>query len=303
MRDRSLSPVGSLPGDSQTPVPVAGPVPTTVDVVEPVPVSFWPSLDVSPIANDEDINLLLKSLHPFGALAVQKLRPNRKKGSAYHAYILFKDLKSREGCQEHLVKHGDGAGVVPFNYRQTLRNFVAFIDVPYIAQVYAYARSVEERDELLLIGPSPMVNKDDIVQEILDYKRFPPIPNTGAKPADLVRAMQVVEFNMEWLGEKLANPKLPLSKTMRFWLRRLHLMMHAHIDDEHGIKSYFFAEIWPTAGVMCHCIRLISRWAGQEFGISRTSSTVEKFGQTKTRSAWRVVLELDLEDPRYLKFD
>jgi hypothetical protein len=294
--------IASAP-DSRTSVPAAGPAPTTVaQVFAPVPVVSWPSLDVSPVANDEDAKSLLDSLRAYGALAVRKLRPNRKKGAPYHVYVLFKDLQSREGCQEILKKFDDELAIVAFNYHQTLRNFVAYIDVPYIAQVYARARSVDEQRDLLSIGPSPLDSKGDIELEILDYKRFPPLPNTHPKPAKLMRMMQVVEFDTEWLSAKLARPELPLSSGARLWLHRLELMMHAHVDDVHGLKSYFFTEIWPTTGLMCRCIRTIARWAGDEFGAARTSSTVETFGRTKARSAWRIVLELDLEDPRYLKW-
>ena len=309
MRDRSplQSPIASGPEmDSRGSLPVAGPAPTTVaEQFVPVPAALWPSLDVSPVANDEDAKDLLNALCPHGALTIRKLCPNRKKGSAYHAYVLFKDAQHRDGCQEFLAGDVNDVTLIPFNYHQTLRNFVAYIDVPYIAQVYARSHSVDEQRELLSIGPSPLDSKGDVELEFLDYRRFPPLPNTNPKPANLMRMMQVVEFDTEWLSAKLSSPGIHLSRLSRgtrLWLRRLELMMHAHVEDEHGLISYFFTEIWPTTGSMCRGIRTIASWAGEEFGAARTSSPVETFGRTRARSAWRIVLELDLNDPRYLKW-
>lgn len=233
-------------------------------------------------------------------MGVRKLRPNRKKGAPYHAYLLFKDADKRDSCREWIREKDGSVTMTSFKYQQALINFSSTMDLPYTAQVYALARSPEELDDLLAIGPSPIASTEDIMVEILDYKQYPPVLNRFPKPTKIVRSMQCVEFDTDWISSFIARGS---HGALASWMRRLELMMLSFLDGSHpGVRSHFVTEIWPSAGKMNQCMRSIARAAEEQSGSTKVTSDVETFGPTKSRLLWRVVLELELEEPRYSKW-
>jgi hypothetical protein len=155
--------------------------------------------------------------------------------------------------------------VCQFEYELPLQNVVSFVHTTNITQAYAHAKSVEDLQGLLAMGPLPMESTQAISEEILDYRWYPPLPNINLKPANIVCPMKCVEFSTQWLSSQLESQSGGLSKQEHHWVCHLVLMMHAHIEDEHaGIKSHFMVKIWPTTGVMNSSMHTIA-WGAFNF--------------------------------------
>lgn len=264
----------------------------------------WPAVDVDGIDGSEDPMVWVQRYSPDGVLAVRKTRPNRKKGGQYHMYLLFKDVARRDSCLQVLVGTLATCSVQPFQYTDALVNCFGLAEVRYIQEVYINAVSMAEVNELLAVGPVPYALPSDAIPEMLDYKRFPPLIDSGAGPLkhEKVRSMMAVEFDTEWLSRRLYRARKENPGSVTIGMRRMEMQMIAHKNPAKGTPLGFTTNVWPTAGgTMISDVRQIARWALSEHAGTAVLSNVETFGRTKVRPAWRIVWEMDLDRPRFYK--
>ncbi|KAF9506245.1 hypothetical protein BS47DRAFT_1399682 [Hydnum rufescens UP504] len=142
----------------------------------------------------------------------------------------------------------------------------------------------------------------------LENLSFPPCLS-GNNPSllpphahDRIRPMDVVSFDRTWLFDRLAL--IPISDIPPD-LRRLEMIMHSHLEPPpwSQVKD-FSVYMWPTNGPYDELIRRIAKWVIEDggscvsVGRSSTQRADETFGYRKDH--WCLVLELQLDAPRYL---
>ncbi|KAF9509437.1 hypothetical protein BS47DRAFT_1396865 [Hydnum rufescens UP504] len=136
----------------------------------------------------------------------------------------------------------------------------------------------------------------------LDYHRHPPIPVDG-KAKLVARKMDIIDISVSWYSAQLASAP-PGSITL--WMRRLEMML-SYIDklDVGGIASHFQEPIRRMgSGTMVADFRRIARWKQQDvrkegLQLKTTEAKEETFGQMKSSSIWRLILDLTVERPSY----
>jgi hypothetical protein len=266
--------------------------------------AHWPALDVEAVDGSDDPMDWVQRYSEHGVLAARKTKPNRKKGGVYHMYLLFKDVARRDLCLRFLADSLVNCPVHSFQYTDALVNCFGLVEVRYMQEVYINSLSLAEVKGLLAVGPVPYSSPTDAIPEMLDYKRFPPLidPRPGVPKQEHVRSMMSVEFDTEWLSRRLYNAQRENPLSVTIGMRRMEMQMIAHKTPAKGTPLGFTSRVWPPAGgTMISDLRQIARWARADLGGTVVSSNVETFGRTKVRPAWRIVLEIELDQPRYYK--
>ncbi|KAF9502950.1 hypothetical protein BS47DRAFT_1369904 [Hydnum rufescens UP504] len=134
----------------------------------------------------------------------------------------------------------------------------------------------------------------------LSYDTFPPIIGPAVSKLDRLHQLQCVEFDTEWLIQKLAS--LPPT-SIDLPLCHMELLMRAHKHRAFG--AGFVVTMWPTEGPVHSVIRRICRMASAAFGNTLTTNPVadEMFGFSKDPSAWHIKLDLTRDCPQSPKFN
>ncbi|KAF9510554.1 hypothetical protein BS47DRAFT_1395868 [Hydnum rufescens UP504] len=296
------TPLLSRLGPAPTPFPQGSVAPTAsvapsvsdVSTLWPPPeclrLAQWYALDIAGVDGQEDPLTWVHQNSHLGVLAARRVKPIRKKGAMYHMYLLFKDVAKWDSCRSVLVSSCGGKTLLPFLYMQ---------------EVYINAISTAEIQELLAVGPCPYATPGDAIPEMLDYIRYPALldPRPAPPKHERTRAMISVEFDTEWLSRRLHRARKEDPGSVTVGMRRMEMQMIAHRAPAKGTALAFCENIWPVpGGTMISDIRQISRWAYADLGGSEVRSSMENFGRTRIRPAWRIVLELNRDQPRFHKW-
>ncbi|KAF9513398.1 hypothetical protein BS47DRAFT_1362488 [Hydnum rufescens UP504] len=263
--------------------------------------AHWPALDIEGIDCTEEPMDWVWRYSEHGVLAARRLRPNRRKGAQYHMYLLFKDMAKCDSCLQILAGSLVNNQVESFQYENDLVNCLGVMGVRYMQEAYVNAHSMAEVKELLAVGPIPYLIPLDAIDEMLDYKRFPALIDPCPGPQQS-RPMTSVEFDTEWLSRRLYSACQGNPASVTVGMQHMEMQLIAHKTPVKGTPLSFNLNIWPTiGGTMNSDIRQIARWAVADLSSSSVSSNLESFAHTKVRPAWRIILEPELDQPRYFK--
>ncbi|KAF9506689.1 hypothetical protein BS47DRAFT_1367201 [Hydnum rufescens UP504] len=98
--------------------------------------------------------------------------------------------------------------------------------------------------------------------------------------------MTSVEFDTEWLSRQLYSVRQGNPASVTVGMQHMEMQLIAHKTPVKGTPLSFNLNIWPTVGgTMNSDIRQITK----------------SFAHTKVQPAWRIILEPELDRPRYFK--
>ncbi|KAF9507719.1 hypothetical protein BS47DRAFT_1366478 [Hydnum rufescens UP504] len=259
---------------------VSGPIAETTGAAhEPVKLGQWFAIDVGPLPDGfKEPELLLKSQQKRDEL--------------------------RDVLQGWGRARGAEVGVNTIDEPSAPSDrFTSRKDLEYVDQAYAHTHTKKELEDLLNLAPRYLKERADRASYgniFLSYDTFPPVIGPAVSKLNRLCRLQCVEFDTEWLIQKLAS--LPPT-SIDLPLRCMELLMHAHKHRAFG--AGFVVTMWPTEGPVHSVIRHICQMASAAFGNTLTTNPVadEMFGFSKDPSAWRIKLDLTRDCPQYPKFN
>ncbi|KAF9515766.1 hypothetical protein BS47DRAFT_1360842 [Hydnum rufescens UP504] len=270
---------------------------------EPVKLGQWFAIDVGPLPDGFKEPEVWLDLYPQ-VIASRRLHRKTK----LNVQLLLKSQQKRDKLRDVLQgwgrAHGAEVGVNTIDEPSAPSDwFTSCKDLEYVDQAYAHARTKKELEDLLNLAPRYLKEHADRASYgniFLSYDTFPPVIGPVVSKLDRLRRLQCVEFNTEWLIQKLAS--LPPT-SIDLPLCHMELLMCAHKHRAFG--AGFVVTMWPTEGPVHSVIHHICRMASAAFGSTLTTNPVadETFGFSKDPSAWRIKLDLTRDCPQYPKFN
>ncbi|KAF9518615.1 hypothetical protein BS47DRAFT_1358705 [Hydnum rufescens UP504] len=244
---------------------------------EPVKLGQWFAIDVGPLPDGFKEPEVWLDLYPQ-VIASRRLCRKTK--------INVQLLLKRWGRA-----HGAEVGVNTIDEPSAPSDwFTSRKDLEYVDQAYAHTHTKKELEDLLNLAPQYLKEHADRASYgniFLSYDTFPPVIGPAVSKLNRLRQLQCVEFDTEWLIQKLAS--LPPT-SIDLPLCRMELLMHAH--KHYAFGAGFVVTMWPTEGPVHSC----------SFGNTLTTNPVadEMFGFSKDPSAWRIKLDLTRDCPQLL---
>lgn len=203
-----------------------------------------------------------------------------------------------------------------------LDHFDFTIDRFYVSAVYQHSPTREKIAALLDVAPADYAtprflesapqkawkeihNAARYKRDWLEQQEYPAlVPRTPAQepppnPVDRKRKMQLIAFPSTWfeaLISSLPHDALSLSEL------RFALMMLSHPFAYLRPKAgHHQMNLWPNYGPYNAFIRRIAQWAiAAGFEVTTTTAIQEQFAFSD-KKLWRLTIEVDLEEPFYLK--
>jgi hypothetical protein len=289
----------NVPGHRATPLSDYGRM-TTPSQSASLPVvtlGHWYRLMVVGVQDTEPA--WLEKCHAQGVYATHRSR----KGGRHEPpsmEMLFKYMPDHDKMAEKL--RSEGKFCSSDIYVGSLNNHYSMLDLPYID--VAFTR--DHADIAALVNAAPLkANKTNHLHSFLQYEKYPPLvpcsPPQHPPPnqRDRTRPMESITFTATWLQSRVYQEPFDIE------LHRFEVLVSAHSLQPRGL-SKFSVPMWPTSGPMDLVIRRIARWAREEMMrngemLSIIDSTAEKLQYHPRGSNWQIVLELDLDQPRYMK--
>jgi hypothetical protein len=304
------------------------------------PVHQWYTLIVGPVLKDAEREHWLEEFVAYGCLGIRRIQQKKTRGSrAWSLCLAFKSRQHLNNVHAVLTSQANLRGLNQFQVTDVVSDMVSYtwlFEPRYIEQAIAHHRSQLDLREMMMRAPlvTPTICLPRACQErpvshefertwwkehnsnpstsfkyrFLENPIFPPRVSGGDRSLspphanDRIRLMDIVTFDKTWLFNKLA---LMTVANIPPELRRLEMVMRGHLEPPPRSQVKEFAVyMWPTNGPYDKLIRQIGRWAvedqGSRVSVERSSTrrADETFGYRNDR--WRLVLELDLEAPRYL---
>ncbi|KAF8328727.1 uncharacterized protein EI90DRAFT_3125864 [Cantharellus anzutake] len=260
-----------------------------------VPLGHWYCLTIVDVQDAEPA--WLEKCHAQGVYAMHHSR----KGGWHEPpsmELLFKCVDNRDKMAKKL--RSEGKSCSSNIYVGSLNNHHFTLDLLYVD--VAFTCDHVDIMALMDIAPPKKINH---LHSFLQYKKYPPLvpcsPQQHPPPnqSDHIHPMEGIMFTATWLQSRVHQEPFDIE------LHCFEVLVSAHSLQPQGL-SKFSVPMWPTSGPMGFVIHHVARWARDEMmrngeTPSITRSSAEMLQYHPKGSNLQIVLEPDLDQPRYMK--